>query len=750
MVDPESQRRPLYQQDAYTPWDDDVAMNELAQAKRVSDIAKALLRLLAKELQSCQPPHSAHIHLSGFSQPEIDTLISLCSHNGSVRWHRVSWSNQSHKDLPRMGLEDRRQNICTILKRSCKFKRHLRIQVSHDGSWHPIDAPGGRLKDIAMAPTLKLEELLHAKGGSRSSSIRLLKKDRLILAKSITRSLFYLIGSPLLSEVWKTEAIYVAQPHDPRTDIYKPYVVREITKEMMLKEIGGSAFVLHLAVILWELLFGRRIVILPEDEEHDGEDENISLFNALGREECDLRESCIEKPFLDIIANCLDLYPENELDDQELRSKVYWNILKPLQTYVEAYQPDIPAASAYHTASRLSQKYEDKTTRESSRTRTSLLGPSAAHDPYPSIKSKVHFINKRLAYCGDAHKINWTPRDLRSLSEEPGPDANGRFPPYVLPQMLSSETTSTPSLRRLKHDDYRIGIVCALAKEHLAVRSLFDEKHQHLEIPLGDTNQYALGRLAHHNVVTACLPAGNYGTSPAAQIMTNMKRTFTSVEHYLLVGIGGGVPTKENDIRLGDVVVSLPEGGFPGVIQYDRGKDVENGDFEQTGALPPPPHALLNVISDLRSDPDLPSDPLQPHIKRISDLRPEYGHPGAGKDKLLQVEAVSLNGSTQKNDGWHNSHAVEIRSQPKIHYGLIASGNQVKKNPASRDRLGQKYNALCVEMEAAGIASVTQCLVIRGICDYADSDKNKVWQEYASATAAAYAKLLLSNLRRQA
>lgn len=35
------------------------------------------------------------------------------------------------------------------------------------------------------------------------------------------------------------------------------------------------------------------------------------------------------------------------------------------------------------------------------------------------------------------------------------------------------------------------------------------------------------------------------------------------------------------------------------------------------------------------------------------------------------------------------------------------------------------------------------CLVIRGICDYADSHKNKMWQPYAAATAAAYAKELL-------
>jgi hypothetical protein len=36
------------------------------------------------------------------------------------------------------------------------------------------------------------------------------------------------------------------------------------------------------------------------------------------------------------------------------------------------------------------------------------------------------------------------------------------------------------------------------------------------------------------------------------------------------------------------------------------------------------------------------------------------------------------------------------------------------------------------------------CLVIRGICDYSDSHKNKTWQLYAALTAAAYAKELLS------
>jgi Cdc6-like AAA superfamily ATPase len=50
---------------------------------------------------------------------------------------------------------------------------------------------------------------------------------------------------------------------------------------------------------------------------------------------------------------------------------------------------------------------------------------------------------------------------------------------------------------------------------------------------------------------------------------------------------------------------------------------------------------------------------------------------------------------------------------------------------------------MCVEMEAAGLMDTFPCLVIRGICDYADSHKNDRWQPYAAATAAAYMKELL-------
>jgi hypothetical protein len=80
-----------------------------------------------------------------------------------------------------------------------------------------------------------------------------------------------------------------------------------------------------------------------------------------------------------------------------------------------------------------------------------------------------------------------------------------------------------------------------------------------------------------------------------------------------------------------------------------------------------------------------------------------------------------------------------------VHYGTIASGNQVIRNATQRDGLSADLGGiLCFEMEAAGLMNSFPCLVVRGICDYADSHKNKKWQAYAAGTAAAYAKELLS------
>jgi nucleoside phosphorylase len=296
---------------------------------------------------------------------------------------------------------------------------------------------------------------------------------------------------------------------------------------------------------------------------------------------------------------------------------------------------------------------------------------------------------------------------------------------------------------------YRIGIVCALQKELMAVRALFDDRHRDLDLPPEDTNHYAFGRIGNHNVVAACLPPGDYGTNSATDVASNMRRSFPELLCYLLIGIGGGVPSSQSDIRLGDVVVGLPSETHAGVIQYDRGRFQENSVFKRTGSLQRPPRFLMTAISSLTSDPDLTSAPLQGYIETIVACRPEYAPPNPNYDKLFTAEYLHNEAYTtcEQCDGPFIERPARSSNQPQIHYGLIASGNQVMKNAQVRDHLGALYSILCFEMEAAGVLNTVPCLVIRGICDYADSHKNNIWQEYASATAAAYAKLLLAVIR---
>ncbi len=81
-----------------------------------------------------------------------------------------------------------------------------------------------------------------------------------------------------------------------------------------------------------------------------------------------------------------------------------------------------------------------------------------------------------------------------------------------------------------------------------------------------------------------------------------------------------------------------------------------------------------------------------------------------------------------------------------IHYGLIASSDKLMKDATIRDKLAREEGVLCFEMEAAGLMNHFPCLIIRGICDYAGSHKNKEWQGFAAMTAAAYAKELLQKI----
>uniref|UniRef100_A0A093UZS8 5'-methylthioadenosine/S-adenosylhomocysteine nucleosidase n=1 Tax=Talaromyces marneffei PM1 TaxID=1077442 RepID=A0A093UZS8_TALMA len=254
-------------------------------------------------------------------------------------------------------------------------------------------------------------------------------------------------------------------------------------------------------------------------------------------------------------------------------------------------------------------------------------------------------------------------------------------------------------------EDYTIGWVCALFTELAAAQDMLDERHSDTHVHGLDTNIYTLGSICGHKVVIACLPDGQIGVGSAAAVAAQMKSTFPSIQFGLMVGVGGGVPTVENDIRLGDVVVSRPDKGHGGVVQYDFGKNTPGG-FQRTGFLNSPPQILLKAIAKMRSN----------HLRGESKVLQYASTPRAeiespGQDILFEADSCHIGGPICEKCDRDKIVRRKPRAnqEPVIHYGTIASGSQVMRYGIERDR-------------------------------------NKAWQRYAARMAAAYAKELLSRV----
>ncbi|KAL7812110.1 hypothetical protein V8C44DRAFT_364804 [Trichoderma aethiopicum] len=283
--------------------------------------------------------------------------------------------------------------------------------------------------------------------------------------------------------------------------------------------------------------------------------------------------------------------------------------------------------------------------------------------------------------------------------------------------------------------EYTVGWICALPIELAAAEAMLDERHND-----DSSSQYTLGRIGHHKVVMACLPAGQIGTNAAATVATKMVCNFPSLRFGLMVGIGGGVPSEASDIRLGDVVVSQPQNGNGGVVQYDFGK-ARPGEFETNGFLNAPPTVLLDAISMLKTRHLVGKSRLTEYLCAAT-CQLQFALHTPRTDMLFEPDYDHNGGSTC--EGCNKERLVKRKPRDQgiaVHYGTVASGNQVMRDGRTRDSLSSKLGGvLCFEMEAAGLMNSFPCLVIRGICDYSDSHKNKAWQPYAAMTAAAYAK----------
>ena len=228
-----------------------------------------------------------------------------------------------------------------------------------------------------------------------------------------------------------------------------------------------------------------------------------------------------------------------------------------------------------------------------------------------------------------------------------------------------------------------------------------------------------------------------------------MLSSFTSIVTRLMVGVDGRAPSPKNDIRLGDVVVSILNPYCPAVVQYDYDKTLADGQFYRTVSLKNRPFSFLTAVTNLKTNYVLEASQLPTICAKVFEKYPlikrDYVYPGHDQDVLFKAGCDHVEeGQVCSTCGLPKSIERSPRSDnaPRIHYGPIASGNQVVKHRRTRDALAQELEILCFEMKAAGLMDNFPCLVIRGICDYSDAQKNKHFQKYAALTAAAYAKEL--------
>ncbi|QGI78717.1 hypothetical protein CEK25_005446 [Fusarium fujikuroi] len=309
---------------------------------------------------------------------------------------------------------------------------------------------------------------------------------------------------------------------------------------------------------------------------------------------------------------------------------------------------------------------------------------------------------------------------------------------------------------------YTVGWVCALSTEFTAAQEQFDEEYEPHESPAhreaNDFNVYSFGKIKGHMVVVAVMPNGQYGTASAATVAKDMIRSFRNIRFGLMVGIGGGAPTKQHDIRLGDIVVSSPTPGQSGVFQYDFGKATKEG-FQPTASHNKPPPLLLAAVAGLKTQHERKGLQIHEKVSTIvtnnERLRAKYGRPD-DPDSLFSPSVDHKSAPCHEFCVTVSTDLIDrkLRQEPmeivEVHYGTIASGDTLMTNAFKRDELASEANILCFEMEAAGLIDVFRCLIVRGICDYCDSHKNDKWQGYAAMTAAVYAKQILGRIRPEA
>ncbi|TIA18324.1 purine and uridine phosphorylase [Aureobasidium pullulans] len=330
--------------------------------------------------------------------------------------------------------------------------------------------------------------------------------------------------------------------------------------------------------------------------------------------------------------------------------------------------------------------------------------------------------------------------------------------------------------------EFEVAIICALPLEASAVVDLFDEhyddEHDIYGKQEGDSNAYSTGRIGQHDIVLAHMPG--MGKSSAASVASGLRSSFTGITLALIVGICGAVPIPSPDkpIILGDVIISNSVIEFDFGRQYPDHFERKSGTKDTLGRPNSDIRALLSKL-EVRHLREKLGEKILQNLANLREKIDTARYPGVDQDRLFAATHRHMHRAESSSRDClclmarsHSDPVCKKASEctcdvlecnllatlenstrrkrldaeaptPLVHIGTIGSASTVMKSAEHRDLIAQGDNIIAFEMEGAGVWDNLPCVIIKGVCDYADSHKNKRWQGYAAATAASAAKAFL-------
>jgi len=672
---------------------------------------------------------------------------------------------------------NRVDDFCAIIR----GPRHklLRIICSASEIWHTSEHSEKILPVFKEHSRVTLLELLEERardGANAHIAPAFSKKKKKIVAVILARSLLKLFGGRWLQKVWNAESIFFLPDLNASgiADLQMPYISCSLASKSsdeseILDYEHYYPLVFAFGILLLELELDQSISVTMDDEEA-ADEYYPPIYMALLRMFLLRKEDLDDAYLLQIINSCLDFGNRVESikhpsfnNDLKLRAAILRYIVQPLIQRLQAAYSEVSLDTLVVPQHPVGVKSPRTFAKYDGQSSSRLFAQEATTTYFPG-----------------------EPFSPEVLPIQPT-QAVGRA------ETISSSTrTRTPtwnSLRPRYRRDFVIAIICALPLEADAVKALFDERWDaNGDIygkARGDQNAYSTGVIGRHNVVLAHMPG--MGKESAASVASNCRSSFEGIKLALVVGICGGVPFDKQgeEILLGDVVIS------EGIIPYDFGRRFPDQFVRKDTVLDNlgrPNAEIRALLAKLKGRWDRRN--LQNKISEyLTVLHKELGetatYPGTGEDKLFDPRyrhkhqissscaicavcrersnpvceaAFSLTCEQLKCDdhkliprhrlgktGTEGATSEQTVHQPMVHFGLVASGNIVMKSGEDRDQIAAREDVIAFEMEGAGVWDNFPCLIIKGVCDYADSHKSKRWQNYAAATAAACMKAFLEN-----